>query len=80
MFPNTQSFIQRLMAEEEPEGSRVAMGAVEDPAMHDPKILQMQIKRKHQLGMIRKMLEESGYGDLAKMTTLSKRDYDENID
>lgn len=79
MFPHTRGLIGRLMADEEPEGTTVPFQP-DDPAMHDPKILQMQIKRRHQLGILKKMLEDSGYGDLAKMTTLSKRDFDENLD
>lgn len=62
-----------------PVGASIT-GPVEDPAMHDEmQVLQLRMKRKHQLGLIRKMLEESGYDDLAKMTTLSRRDFDEDI-
>jgi hypothetical protein len=35
------------------------------------------MKRRYQTGMLKKMLEEAGYGDLAKMTTLSKREYED---
>lgn len=76
MLPHTRSLVSRLM--EEP-ADRPMIAA--EPEMHDdPKVLQLRMKRRYQLGMIKKMLEEAGYEDLAKMTTLSKRDYDENID
>lgn len=77
MLPHTRALVSRLM--EEPE-DRLSVD-IPEPAMHeDPQILQLRMKRKYQLGMIKKMLEDSGYGDLAKMTTLSKRDYNEDID
>jgi hypothetical protein len=75
MFPNTRKLVD-LMAEEEPESSFPAQG-IDEPEMHDPKVLQLRIRRKHQLGMIKKMLEDAGYEDLARMTTLQRREYDD---
>lgn len=47
------------------------------PNLEDDKIFQLRMKKKVQAGIIRKMMEESGYGDLAKMTNVSKREFEE---
>lgn len=79
MFPHTRKLVETMMQNDAPE--RSPMWPSEEPAMHDdPRVLQLQLKRRYQMGMLKKMLEESGYGDLAKMTTLSKRDFDDNIE
>ncbi len=49
-----------------------------EPAVHmNDKVMQLHMKKKYQTAMLKKMLEDAGYGDLAKMTTISKRDYEE---
>ncbi len=72
MYPHTRLLVDALSSPDEMP--------VEEPAMHDspddPKILQLRLKRKYQLGMIKKMLEDGGYGELAKMTTIGKKSYD----
>ncbi len=76
MMPATRKLIEMMGSRPDVESEGVAM----EPAVHeddyDPKILQLRLKRKYQLGMIKKMLEEGGYGDLAKMTTIGKKSYD----
>lgn len=51
-----------------------------EPAAHvnesDPKVLELRLKRKYQMGLIKKMMQDAGYDDLAKMTTIGKRSYD----
>lgn len=76
MFPATRSLVE-YMRESEPE-------FYEEPAAHedrfDPQVLQLQIKKKRQLEMIKKMLEQGGYEDLARMTTLRRRDFDADVE
>lgn len=51
---------------------------LDEPAMHgDEKILQLKLKKKNQINMLKRMLADAGYGDLAKMTTISKHDLDD---
>lgn len=47
-----------------------------DPAEHgsESKTLQLVMKRKHQQMMLHKMLQDAGYGDLAKMTAFQMRE------
>lgn len=73
MYPHTRSLLEALQ-EPDPVEEMPDM----EPAMHeaDPKILQLRLKKKYQLGMIKKMLEEGGYEDLAKMTTIGRKAYD----
>ena len=51
-----------------------------EPAFHqekfDPKYLQLQLKRRRQMEMVKRMLEDAGYDDLAKMATLRRREFD----
>jgi len=79
MLPATRNFIE-MMRENRKGDDIPSDGIAMEPAVHedqyDPKILQLRLKRKYQLGMIKKMLEEGGYGDLAKMTTIGRKSYD----
>lgn len=38
----------------------------------DPRYLSLHLKRKHQTNLLKKMLSEGGYPDLARMTTISR--------
>lgn len=78
MLPQTRGLIELLRENDGPDDF---VPDRSEPAAHlDPRTLQLQIRKKHQMGILKKMLEDAGYGDLAKMTTISKRDYDEDID
>lgn len=72
MYPHTRKMLEMLG---EPEEVPDMEPAVHDDNM-DPKVLQLRLKKKYQLGMIKKMLEEGGYEDLAKMTTIGRKSYD----
>lgn len=56
----------------------------DDRAAHedrfDPQVLQLQIKKKRQLEMIKRMLSQAGYEDLARMTTLRRREFDADVE
>jgi hypothetical protein len=75
MYPHTRKLIDMLGGPEPAEEVPDMEPAVHEDDM-DPKILQLRLKKKYQLGMIKKMLEEGGYGDLAKMTTIGRKAYD----
>ncbi len=76
-MPATKKLME-LMRKEGPEDE--VEDSYHEPAMaeddYNQKLLQIRLKRKYQLGMIKKMLEEGGYGDLAKMTNVGKKSYD----
>ncbi len=80
MMPATRRFLAMMEAQDKPEVP--SEGVAMEPAMHDdpydPHVLQLRMKRKYQLGMIKKMLEDGGYSDLAKMTTVGRKSYEDN--
>lgn len=80
MFPHTRSLLELIRDEQAAQNEPHEYQALQEKASHgssyDPKILQLKMKRRHQLGLLKKMMEDAGYGDLARMTTISKSDYD----
>lgn len=68
---------RRLMGmEEEPADEPI----VDDVPSHgDERYLALKLKKKHQMLMLKKMLAEAGYDDLAKMTTISKHDLEDDM-
>ncbi len=75
MIGNLGGGLIKQLLGEEVEDDRPEFPIAAPPAEHgDDRYLQLRMKKKYQLGLIRKMLEESGYGDLAKMSTLSRRE------
>lgn len=75
MMPATRSLAEYIRGLEDPGIAPYDdMAAHEDP--YDPKVFQLKMKRRRQMEMVKKMLEDSGYGDLAKMTTLNRREID----
>lgn len=75
MMPSTKALIEYLRDDgrmEEPESGY-------EPSEDSPEtrqIMQMQLKKKRQQLMIKKMLAESGYADLAKMVNIGKHSYE----
>jgi hypothetical protein len=68
MLPATRLLMDALREEE--TGAPVVSG-YEDVARvprDDPRILTLQMKRKHQMSLIRKMMQDAGYADLARQT------------
>lgn len=43
---------------------------IEPPSHGDDEYLRLRIKKKQQNHLLRKMLQDGGYGDLAKMTNI----------
>lgn len=50
------------------------LDALMEPAAHEsePQLLELNIKKKQQMAVLKRMLHDAGYGDLAKMATLSQ--------
>ena len=74
MLPATRMLADYLKSQSpEPE-------MYEEPASHmdrfDPKVLELQVKKRRQLQMIKQMLENAGYTDLAAMTNLRRSSLD----
>ena len=72
MANQTSKWLYQLMAnphERSEEPTEEDLG-VEPPARDDGNYLRLRIKKKQQNHMLRQMLEQGGYGDLAKMTNI----------
>lgn len=67
MLPATRSLVDRLGQADEP-----TIAAMEDPAMHDDDVLRLELKRRYKMQMIKKILQDAGYEDLARMTTVTE--------
>lgn len=73
MANQTSKWLYQLMAnphERSEEPTEEDLG-VEPPSRDDGDYLRLRIKKKQQKQMLRQMLEQGGYGELAKMTTIS---------
>ncbi len=75
MMPATRKLIDLMRADEKPEID-AEPAVFDEEVKYDPKLLQLRLKKKYQLGMVKKMLEEGGYGELAKMTNVGKKSYE----
>lgn len=82
MLPSTKALYEYLRDDdrgEQPEGGYEPESGYEDPGENDPEIRQhymMKLKKKRQQMMLKQMLADSGYGDLAKMVTIGKENYE----
>lgn len=67
MLPATRMLIERLGAvpEDDPMGFYQ-----EDGAGQMPESVRLELKKRHKMAIIRKMLEDAGYSDLSQMTTV----------
>lgn len=76
MTPSTKALLEYLRDDdrlEEPEGG-FEQDDVETP--EDRQVYQLKLKKKRNQMMLKKMLEEQGYSDLAKMVNISKTNVD----
>lgn len=48
----------------------------QDPSA-EPQYLQLQLKKKHATALLKRMLAEGGYGDLARMTNIRRGSIEE---
>ena len=48
------------------------------PSHGDDRYMMLKLKKKHQMALLKKMLSEAGYDDIAKMATISKRELDDD--
>lgn len=80
MHPSTRMLMDALS--EEGQASLPTGTGYEDVARvphDDPRLLTMQLRRKHQLGLLRKMLEDAGYGDLARATSFRNERLEDDL-
>lgn len=80
MFAHTQKLMDALRDEagDAPELPELDEGA-EPVAPDDPRYLQLQMRRRHMNKLIKQMLEQSGYRELARMSSMRNApapDYD----
>lgn len=73
MYPHSRKLLEELLREEqesppievEADSMRAERGA-------NPSVLQLQMKRKYHNNILRRMLVDAGYGDLARMSTIRR--------
>lgn len=72
-LPQTRWFDELLEGEQTtPDVDEALEGVPED----DPRYLMLQIKKKHRNNILKRMLAEGGYPELARMTSLRKTGFD----
>jgi len=68
MHPSTRFLMDALREESEPAAMSSGYEDVVRTPLDDPRIMTLQIRRKHQNSLLRKMLQDAGYADLARQT------------
>lgn len=78
MLPHTKAMYEFLRGDgrldEEPEGGYERSDDVSDPETRQ--YVTMKMKKKRQQMMLKQMLTDSGYGDLSKMVSIGKEEYE----
>lgn len=76
MLPHTKALLEALQREEgfEPEVPRADV--VRQP-LDDPRILTLHLRKRNQTNLIRRMLQDAGYPDLARMTAFRRESLDD---
>lgn len=72
MLPHTRALMDALRDESAYVPELSPRGSVDRQPAGEPQVLQLQLKRKHAANMLKRMLSEAGYGDLAKYTNLKR--------
>lgn len=80
MYPHTRALLDALSKEETYDAEPVTGPRGDDFARGDDKFYQLQLKKKYQTNLLRKMLADAGYDDLAKMTTIRKARFEDEGD
>ncbi len=70
MYPQSQILLDALRDESDPP--MIAPERAERPASDDPRVLQLVLKRRYHTNILRRMLQDAGYSDLAKMTAFRR--------
>lgn len=66
--------LAELMREEADLPEPDELGPAEpEPSRDDPRYLMFTIKRRRQAALLKRMLTDAGYGDLAKMASVTTR-------
>ncbi len=66
-----------LLREDDLEAPEYEREQAEHLSPDDPRFAMLKMKRKRQQAMMRQMLINAGYGDLAKMATISRDTIDD---
>ncbi len=79
MFPQTRMFLDAMREEE--AGYEPPLPERDFAPDHmDPRELELVLKRKHKLNMLKRMLADSGYPNLARMSTIRREPASEGDD
>ncbi len=70
MLPHTRMFLDAVREEQEPPMLEERGEAVRD--MDPGNILVMKARKKQQLAILKRMMADAGYADLARMTSLQR--------
>ena len=74
MMPHTDWFWDLLGEQRGHEASPQELGVSDDVGVpaDDPAYFALKLKRKNQTNMLKRMLVDAGYGDLASKTTIGR--------
>jgi hypothetical protein len=71
MLPQSQLLADALREESDPPPVGGELRAERQPS-DDPRVLQLVLKRRYHTNLLRRMLQDAGYADLAKMTAFRR--------
>lgn len=80
MLPFSRALMEALRGESADVPELAPRGSIDRTPYGEPQVLQLQLKRKHAANMLKRMLSEAGYDDLARYTSLNREkleDYNE---
>lgn len=81
LFPHTQALADLIREEsDQPMISERGAAADERSSASDPRVLQLILKKKNQQNLLRKMLQDAGYGDLSRMTSFKRESLEDGDD
>ena len=73
MTPQTKWWHELLREQtEEPAAADLEDQEMDNIPRDDPRYLQLELKKKHMNNLLKRMLVDGGYDDLARMTTLRR--------
>jgi 3-deoxy-D-arabino-heptulosonate 7-phosphate (DAHP) synthase class II len=80
MLPHTRALLEQLQREEGAEPDAVHGELAEHAPLDDPQYMTLKLRKKHQTNLMRRMLQDAGYADLARMTQFRRERLDDGED
>lgn len=79
MYPHTRQLLDELIREEA-DAPPADVARAERGPESDDRVYQMMLKRRYHSNILRRMLEDAGYKDLARSTTIRRASVEESED